>query len=130
MVDIKDTKTRIYFAFPGVRYVGGSEQENEGKIEVFLNQTWYPICRESFNIEAANVACREMGYVEALGITNAFRTEELSSHVLTSLKCEGSEQRLRECKYEIKTTEICVDKLFAGVMCRQGKEKSIWQTKK
>ena len=70
------------------------------------------------------MACREMGYVEALAITNAFKPEEHSSYVLTSLTCEGSEKRLKECKYDIKTAESCVDKLFAGVICRQGKKSS------
>ena len=45
----------------GVRLVGGSSP-NEGNVEVFYNGEWGPVCGESWDIQDADIACRQIGY--------------------------------------------------------------------
>ena len=105
----------------GIR-IEGSTSQNEGLVEVYLKETWHLICRETFDLQAANVACREFGLTEALEITNIFKQDQ-ASHIMTSLKCTGNEERLTECQYEFGVSRSCPNMIYAGVVCREGEEK-------
>ena len=93
---------------------------NEAQVEVYLNKTWYLVCRESFNMEAANVACREFGFSEALEIISVLK-QELADYILNKMNCDGSEERLTECQYGVGVSESCPYKMYAGVVCRESK---------
>ena len=49
-----------------IRLVGGV-LENEGRLEVCINQVWGTVCRYSWSSVDSRVACRQLGYHE-LGI--------------------------------------------------------------
>ncbi len=44
-----------------------SLNNSEGVIEIFINGEWGTVCIPQFNIGSAAAACRQLGFVNALG---------------------------------------------------------------
>ena len=44
-----------------IRLVGGSAAD-EGRVELCLNNAWGTICDDGFDVNEANVICRQLGY--------------------------------------------------------------------
>ena len=46
-----------------LRLVGGS-LDNEGRVEICIEETWSTICDNGWTVNDANVACQQLGYLE------------------------------------------------------------------
>ena len=44
-----------------IRLEGGSVEE-EGRVEICMNEVWGTVCDDSFTTVDANVVCRQLGY--------------------------------------------------------------------
>ena len=42
-----------------------TSQLSAGRLEIFVNNTWGTVCQRGFDIEAAHVACRQLGFFNA-----------------------------------------------------------------
>ena len=68
IIIIDDFLTDIVCPPGDIRLVGGSVAD-EGRVELCLNNAWGTICDDGFDVNDANVICRQLGYPD-LGTIN------------------------------------------------------------
>ena len=81
---------------------------------MLLNQK--PICDDGWDIEAAHVACRQLGFGRAFQATqsNQATSDDFS---LDEVKCRGNESSLLNCGHLVQRKENCNSGEAAGVVC-------------
>ena len=119
-----------------IRLVGGSAQD-EGRVELCLNNAWGTICDDGFDANDANVICRQLGYpdhgtnvtscsflcviscashipLDATPRLSAYFGQGTGSILRQYLRCTGSESRLVDCP---SSSSSCTHSEDAGVTC-------------
>ncbi|XP_019629907.1 PREDICTED: scavenger receptor class A member 5-like [Branchiostoma belcheri] len=82
-----------------LRLVGGSGP-HEGRVEVFHAGEWGTVCHSGWSLEDAHVACRQLGYPEAVRETYSAHFGQGTGRIwLDTLGCTGTEERLTDCKH-------------------------------
>ncbi|XP_052271836.1 LOW QUALITY PROTEIN: deleted in malignant brain tumors 1 protein-like [Dreissena polymorpha] len=106
-----------------IRLVNGSKP-NQGRLEVFYNNTWGTVCDDGFNSSAAKVVCRMLGFTGKL-ITAAAKNGATYGHgtgpiLLDDVRCDGTESSLSYCKANWGTHN-CGHSKIVGVDCTAAK---------
>ncbi|XP_033625847.1 scavenger receptor cysteine-rich domain superfamily protein-like isoform X2 [Asterias rubens] len=96
-----------------LRLVDGSTND-EGRIEIFYQGSWGTICKTRFKIEEGQVACRQLGYLNAEKLEN-FRGGS-GQIVMKNVNCNGNENKLFDCYREL-TGRYCDHDDDVGVVC-------------
>ena len=102
-----------------LRLVGGLNS-SEGRVEVQYNNTWGTICDDSWDIQDAEVVCRQLGFESAReALSNAYFGEGDDSMPiwLDDVECYGSEATITECLYGEFGHHNCRHNEDAGVRC-------------
>ena len=108
---------------PPVRLVGGSNA-NEGRVEVYFNNTWSSVCHNGWDAVDAMVVCRQLGlsYQNAQPVGGIFG--QGSGEIwLSNVACKGQETTLYECVQIFNPwegTSGCDHSSDAGVICTNG----------
>ena len=111
--------------------------ENEGRVEICLNNAWGTVCNYLFDNLEADVVCRQLGIAEGgktnmcLFLTLVFKLFPM--HVahknsmvygagsgpifLDGLDCKGEETTLLECNPQPNRVFICTHDHDVGVFC-------------
>ncbi|XP_020606086.1 protein bark beetle-like [Orbicella faveolata] len=98
----------------GSRLVGGKNYR-VGRLEIFLRGQWGTVCDDSFDINDARVACRQLGF---LGAKRFYRHGRGTGPTwLDDVNCMGTEESLLECKYPGIGVENCGHFEDVGVEC-------------
>ncbi|XP_078670873.1 galectin-3-binding protein B-like [Branchiostoma floridae x Branchiostoma belcheri] len=103
---------------PVVRLRG--RHSHEGRVEVFHNGEWGTICDDHWDIHAANVVCRELGFrgaVQALTVTDASFEPGTGRIWMDDVNCNGHESYIDECEHRGWGSHNCRHNQDAGVIC-------------
>ena len=89
-----------------------------GRLEVFYNGTWGTVCDDSWDINDARVACRQLGYTYAVRAFQGSDVPDGKGQIwLDDVRCTGSEQNLVSCTHNGFGNENCGHSEDAGVEC-------------
>ncbi|XP_071480643.1 scavenger receptor cysteine-rich domain superfamily protein-like [Diadema antillarum] len=100
-----------------VRLVNGSV-DSEGRVEVFLDNTWGAICDNLWGPEDAEVVCKQLGYVGAdLALVASPFGRGNSSVLLDKVQCSGLESNISTCQHAGLGVKSCPESKTAGVTC-------------
>ncbi|XP_038069987.1 deleted in malignant brain tumors 1 protein-like [Patiria miniata] len=99
-----------------IRLVGGNIYL-DGRVEVYTSGVWKTLCDDSWGMDDATVACRQLGYGEPRSVVGSAWFGQGSGDVYSyGLDCVGTEQSLRQCpKAELNIP--CRHTQDAGVRC-------------
>ena len=89
-----------------------------GRLEIFYRGEWGTICDDSWDIDDANVACRQLGYKFGVRALPGGHVPHGPGRIwLDDVVCTGREQNLRSCSHAGLGSHNCVHREDAGVEC-------------
>eukprot|EP00731_Ephydatia_muelleri_P011000 Em0005g1586a len=101
-----------------LRLVGGPTPSS-GRVEVQYNGEWGTVCDDDWDINDANVVCRQLGYNGTVRTsTNAEFGEGTGPIWMDNVTCTGTEPSLDQCPFNGWGIQNCVFGHDAGVVCR------------
>ena len=89
---------------------------SKGTLEVYLNQQWGNICYSTFNQNAADSACRQMGYTNAKAIEGT-ATRSSNFAWLDDTTCKKSCACLNNCFKASSSAVSCKDNQYVSIEC-------------
>ena len=93
-----------------------------GRLEVFFKDQWGTVCDDGWDMNDANVACRQLGYKDAVKALLGSNVPDGSGKIwLDDVGCTGSEESLTRCSHQEWGSHNCGHANDAGVECSTGK---------
>ena len=104
---------------------GAPSLDGIGRLEIFHNGAWGPVCRSGFASGAANVACKAMGYASARVSETISNCRNISGRdycgvvapSISEVSCSGQEASLFKCAYEIDDDVFCAPEESVVIHC-------------
>ena len=95
--------------------IGNTEGLYEGRVEVYYNGEWGTICDDGWDLNDAEVVCRELGYGPA--IAERHYGQGSGKIWLSDLDCVGTESSIVNCSHNGWGVHNCNHTSDAGVKC-------------
>ncbi|XP_041454318.1 deleted in malignant brain tumors 1 protein-like [Lytechinus variegatus] len=107
------------FAEADVR-LAGSDDDHQGRVEIYHYHDWYTICDDQWDIKDARVVCRQLGFPDALRALTQATTfgPGLVNILLDNVDCKGDEPNLLECDHNELHIHDCIHNEDAAVICK------------
>ncbi|XP_072166207.1 scavenger receptor cysteine-rich domain-containing group B protein-like [Diadema setosum] len=100
-----------------VQLVDGSV-DSEGRVEVFLDDTWGAICDNLWGPNDAAVVCKQLGYVGAdVALVASPFGRGNSPVLLDKVQCNGLESNISTCQHAGVGVKSCHESKIAAVTC-------------
>ncbi|XP_070556420.1 protein jagged-1b-like [Ptychodera flava] len=94
----------------------GGKTPFEGRVEVFMNEQWGTVCDVGWNINDADVVCKEAGFPGAMRPATLNPEKKARQKLMTDVECSGYEESIFQCEYKTEMTD-CSNEDDAGVYC-------------
>ena len=92
--------------------------EGEGRVEILHNNIWGTVCDDLWDINDAQVVCRELGFHQAVSAPRDARYGEGSGPIwLDDVICVGNERSITECQHVRWGDHNCRHYEDASVIC-------------
>ncbi len=108
----------LIFIAISLRLEGPSSANGTGRVEILYHGYWGTICDNSWSIQDANVACRQLGYQYAVRALSGSLVPDGTGPIwLSYVGCSGSEESLSSCYHSGWGSNYCSHSQDAGVEC-------------
>lgn len=98
-----------------------STSRSTGRVEVFYDGKWGTICDDAWDLNDANVICKQLGFKRAIQAYKGAHHGEGSGPIwLDDLSCSGRESYLHKCRHRGWGKHDCTHKRDASVKCTHG----------
>ncbi|XP_068600938.1 scavenger receptor cysteine-rich domain-containing group B protein [Brachionichthys hirsutus] len=112
------TTTTTTKATPSIRLMLGDNESCSGRVEIFYNNVWGTVCDDGWDMENANVVCKQLGCGRAKSaVTHAFFGYGPGPILLDNVACIGTENQLTGCFHLGLGEHNCGHHEDAGVIC-------------
>ncbi|XP_028395740.1 deleted in malignant brain tumors 1 protein-like [Dendronephthya gigantea] len=103
---------------PSIRLKGPSSSNGVGRVEIFYSGKWGTVCDDQWDINDAQVVCRQLGYQKAFMALQGNLVPSGSGQIwLDDVHCSGNEQNLANCSHRGWGVHDCRHSEDAGVKC-------------
>ncbi len=107
----------MFTAIP-LRIQGPLSANGVGRVEILHNGQWGTICDDRWDIDDARVACRQLGYPNAVKALQGRDVPDGTGQIwLDEVGCTGREQSLTSCTHSGWGSHDCGHNEDAGVQC-------------
>lgn len=100
-----------------VRLVGWGNITSQGRVEVLIDGFWRGVCGNKWDLNDANVVCRQLGFKGAIAAVTS--SEGYRRQWIHDVTCEGNERFLKQCDH-IVSSRYCSNYRDACAVCITG----------
>uniref|UniRef100_A0A3Q3GCS4 SRCR domain-containing protein n=1 Tax=Labrus bergylta TaxID=56723 RepID=A0A3Q3GCS4_9LABR len=103
-----------------LRLAGSGSTQCSGRVEIFSGSTWGTVCDDDWDLEDAEVVCRQLNCGTALRAPgSAVFGKGTDPILLDNVACSGSERSLLDCQHDGYQNHDCTHDQDAGVICAE-----------